>query len=223
VEVTARTTFAGPQASASPVLATATLQVPYADLAASYDNAAVTSNSDTDPSPGFVGFDGIGTTFSAEGLAAAGLTPGATVEAGGDTFAWPDAAAATPDNTLADGQVVDVSGSGRTLGFLADTNNAALSGSGTVYYADGSTSAFTLSAGNFWYPAGTNGNPASTQVASVDYANYPSGPTTHTVYVFEESVPIDADKQVVAVGLPALGASLAGSVPTLHVFATAVS
>ena len=118
--------------------------------------------------------------------------------------------------------MIDVSGSGSTLGFLADTNNAALSGTGTVYYSDGTSSTYTLSAGNFWYPAGASGNPANTQVASVNYANYPSGPTTHTIYVFEESIPIDSGETVTAVQLPTLGASLQGSAPTLHVFAIGV-
>jgi uncharacterized repeat protein (TIGR01451 family) len=222
IELSAQATFTGAQSASSPLLATTTLQVPYSSLAASYDDLGITSNADTNPSPGFAGFDGIGTTFSAEGLAAAGLAPGSSASAGGVSFTWPDVPTATPDNTLANGQVIDVSGSGSTLGFLADTNNAALSGTGTVYYSDGTSSTYTLSAGNFWYPAGASGNPANTQVASVNYANYPSGPTTHTIYVFEESIPIDSSKTVTAVQLPTLGASLQGSAPTLHVFAIGV-
>jgi hypothetical protein len=90
------------------------------------------------PEPGFEGFDGIGTTYSAQGLAAAGLTPGA-VTAGGLSFTWPDVEAAQPDNTMAQGQTIAIAGSGSNLGFVAAPNNSALSGTGTIYYTDDST------------------------------------------------------------------------------------
>jgi beta-glucosidase len=113
-----------------------------------------------------------------------------------------------------------VSGSGSTLGFLASSNNSAESGTGTIYYTDGSTSAFTLSIGNFWYAPGQNGNPSNTQVAAVNYANYPTGSSGHTVYLFEQNVPLASGKTVEAVTLPSLG-SVAGYNPALHVFAMA--
>jgi NPCBM-associated, NEW3 domain of alpha-galactosidase/Beta-galactosidase jelly roll domain len=46
---------------------TAGLRLPFASLSAAFDNVGITSNSDTDPSPDFLGFDGIGTTYSTEG------------------------------------------------------------------------------------------------------------------------------------------------------------
>jgi hypothetical protein len=195
--------------------------VPYADLSATYDNTGITSNSDTNPSSGFLGFDGIGTSFSAEGLAAAGLSPGGVVKAGGLTFTWPNVPAAQPDNTMAMGQTVAISGSGASLGFLAAANNSPESGTGTIYYTDGSTQSFTLGIGNFWYPSGQNGNPVNTQVAAVNYANYPTGSSGHTVYVFEQNVPLQPGKTVAAVTLPSLG-DVAGYNAALHVFALAI-
>ena len=173
------------------------------------------------PSPGFIGFDGKGTSFSAQGLAADGITPGASVNAGGLTFTWPDVASAQPDNTMAQGQTIAISGSGSELGFLAAANNSAESGTGTIYYTDGTTQTFTLDVGNFWYASGQNGNPANTQVASVNYANYPTGSSGHTVYLFEQNVALQAGQTVEAVTLPSLG-SVAGYNPALHVFAMAV-
>jgi beta-galactosidase GanA len=199
----------------------ATVQVPYGSLAASFDNTGITSNSDTNPSSGFLGFDGIGTTYSFEGLSASGLTPGGSVSSDGLTFTWPNVAAATADNTEAEGQTIAVSGSGSKLGFLLAANNSALSGSGTVYYTDGSSSTFSLSAGNFWYQAGTNGNPSQNTVASVNYANYPTGSSGHTIYVFEQSVPIDSSKTVEAITLPSLG-DVTGYNAALHIFALSV-
>ena len=200
---------------------TAQVNVPAPNLAATYDNSAVTDNSNTNPSPGFEGFDGIGTTFSAQGLATAGLTPGGSVSADGLSFTWPNVPSAQPDNTMAEGQTFAISGSGSKLGFLAAANNSAESGTGLIYYTDGTTQPFTLNVGNFWYQSGTNGNPVNNQVAAVNYANYPTGSSGHQVYVFEQSVPIDPGKTVAAVTLPSLG-DVAGYNPALHVFAMAV-
>ena len=190
-------------------------------MASSFNDTGITDDSDRHPATGFLGFDGIGTSFSAQGLAADGLTPGASVSAGGLTFTWPDVAAAEPDNTMSQGQAIAISGSGSSLGFLAAANNSPESGTGTVYYTDGTTQTFTLSVGNFWSPSGQDGNPGNVQVARVRYANYRDGSSGHEVYVFEQSVPIDPSKTVEAVRLPSLG-SVAGYKPALHVFAMAI-
>ena len=96
-------------------------------------------------------------------------------------------------------------GPATSLGFLAAANNAPETGTGTIYYTDGTTQTFTLGVGNFWYGPGQNGNPANTQVAAVNYANYPTGSSGHTIYVFEQSVLLTAGKTVQAVTLPSLG------------------
>ncbi|HWG11856.1 MAG TPA: beta-galactosidase [Streptosporangiaceae bacterium] len=206
------------------LLSTAQVQVPASSLAATYDNAGITDDSNPNPSADFIGFDGEGTSYSAQGLAAAGLPPGATVSAGGHRFTWPSVASAQPDNTMAEGQTIAVgsgAASGGSLGVLAAANNSAESGTGTVYYTDGSTSTFTLSVGNFWYATGQNGNPpdtTNTQVAAVNYANYPTGSSGHTIYIFEQNIPLTAGKTVEAVTLPSLG-SVAGYNAALHIFA----
>jgi hypothetical protein len=135
------------------------------------------------------------------------------------TFTWPDVPPAQPDNVLADGQAIMVTGQGSQLGFLAASNNAPLSGSGTVYYTDGTSSPFELSIGNFWYPAGQNGNPANLQVAAVNYANYPTGSSGHTIYVFSVTVPINSSKTVQAVVLPKITGTVAGYQAAMHIFA----
>jgi NPCBM-associated, NEW3 domain of alpha-galactosidase len=223
VNLLATATYRGggkPGAAQQTLINAAQVQVPAASLAATYNNTGITDDADPDPSPGFIGFDGIGTSYSAQGLAADGLTPGASVSSAGLTFTWPDAAVAEPDNTMAEGQTVAISGSGASLGFLAAANNSAESGTGTIYYTDGTTQPFTLNVGNFWYQSGTNGNPVNNQVAAVNYANYPTGSSGHQVYVFEQSVAIDPSKTVAAVTLPSLG-DVAGYNPALHIFAVA--
>ncbi|MDA8300107.1 MAG: beta galactosidase jelly roll domain-containing protein, partial [Actinomycetota bacterium] len=203
------------------IMNAASLSVPYPDLASTFNNTGVTDNSDPNPYPGFIGFDGGGTSYSAQGLAADGITPGATVSAGGLSFTWPDVAVATPDNTMAEGQIIALTGAGTTLGFLAAANNSPESGTGTVYYTDGTSQSFTLDVGNFWYPSGQDGNPENVTVASVNYANYKTGSSGHTIYLFEQSVALETGKTVEAVRLPALG-SVTGYEPALHVFALSI-
>ena len=97
-----------------------------------------------------------------------------------------------PDNVLANGQAFLITGQSNQLAFLLASNNAPLSGIGTIYYTDGSSTSFDLAAGNFWYQSGQNGNPVQAQVASVNYANYPTGSSGHTIYVFDPLVPLVA-------------------------------
>jgi beta-galactosidase GanA len=221
VSLLATATYDGGEGAGQTLINAAQVNVPAPDLASTFNNTGITDDTNRNPSSGFEGFDGIGTTYSAQGLATAGLTPGGPVTAGGLHFTWPNVQPAMPDNTMAEGQTIAVSGSGSTLGFVAAANNSAESGTGIIYYTDGSTQAFTLSVGNFWYPAGTNGNPSNAAVAGVNYANYPTGSSGHEVFVFEQSVPLAAGKTIEAVTLPSLG-DVAGYNAALHIFALAV-
>ena len=95
---------------------TPTTGAPYSSLAAAYDNVGITDNAD----PAAGDFDGTGETFSAQALAAGTPTPltaGGQATFGGTTFTWPTAVG-TPDDVIADGQTIDLSGSGTDLGFL---------------------------------------------------------------------------------------------------------
>ncbi|MGP0048329.1 MAG: beta galactosidase jelly roll domain-containing protein [Solirubrobacteraceae bacterium] len=146
--------------------------------------------------------------------------PGSVVHGQGRShrFTWPNGR--RPSRTTRSRRARSSASPGRapSWGFLAAANNSAQSGTGTVYHTDGTTFTFTLDVSNLWYPSGQNGNPSNTQVPSVNYANYPTGSSGHTIYVFEQSVPIDAGKTVKAVALPPLG-SAAGRNPTLHIYA----
>lgn len=201
---------------------TTTLRVAFPSLSSVFDNIGVTSNSNPNPSNGFFGFDGIGTTYSAEGLAAAGITPGGTIVSEGMQFTWPNIGPALPDNVLANGQAILLPGKGGQLGFVAASNNAPVSGTGAVYYSDGTSVPFTVSVGNFWYASGQNGNPANTQIASVNYANYPTGSSGHTIYLFSLFTPIDPTKTVQAVILPRVTGSVQGSAAAMHIFSISI-
>ncbi len=72
------------------------------------------------------GFDGSGYLYSANALAAAGLTPGAVVTSGGLTYTWPDGPAGQPDNTVAAGQTIPVAfpAGTTTIGLLGSASKA---------------------------------------------------------------------------------------------------
>src|SRR5258708_9911320 len=96
---------------------TPTTGAPYSSLAAAYDNVGITDNSN----PALGNFDGTGDSFSAQALAAVAPTPltaGAQATVCGTTFTWPSPVGA-PDDVIADGQTINLSGSRTDLGFLA--------------------------------------------------------------------------------------------------------
>jgi beta-galactosidase len=196
----------------------------YATLAAAFNNTGISDDSDVSGAD----FDGVGNSYSAEALAAAGLTPGATITHDGLTFTWPDAQSGQPDNVVADGQTILLSGSGTTLGIIGAGSPSSESGSGTVYYTDGTTSSFSITLDNY-FDAST-GNDV---IATLPYLN-DSNPATagdggqpgqraQTVYVFYTSAAITEGKTVQGVALPTGGTIPAsGRITGMHIFALAI-
>jgi len=164
-------------------------------------------------------FDGVGNSYSLQALAAAGLTPGATVSYDGLSFTWPDVPAGQPDNVLALGQTVPLSGTGSKLGFLGASSPSTVLATGMVHYADGTSSEFTFTLDNYWDAPGVSND----AVATLPYVNGTSGKNDHTVYVFYASVPIIPGREVRAVTLPPNGANPpSGRSQGMHFFALAV-
>jgi beta-glucosidase len=195
---------------------TATTNVPYASVAAAYDNIGISN--DNQPSAG--SFDGGGLSFSAQALAADGFVSGQPVTSGGTTFTWPGVN--VPDNIVCGGQAVPVSGSGSALGFIGASNNGTGSGTGTIVYTDGTTQSFALGFGDWWASAigGT------TVAAAMPYLN--NGPNsskqTQNVNLYYASVRLDASKTVAYVVLPDVTPNgEVAQVTALHVFAIGIS
>lgn len=199
---------AGPDTVSGPL--TITSVVPYPSLASAFNN--VGTSSESDPAPG--NFDGDGDSYSAEALAQAGVTPGATVNANGLTFTWPTAASGSPDNVTTAGQAIDLTGQGSQLAFLG-AEAGFTSGSVTVTYTDGTTSSGTLGFPN-WCCSTTNDYGAQIAVTT-DHRDTPAGPANYgTSYqVFSNTVPLTAGKTVRTVTLP--------NQPAIHVFALSVT
>ncbi|SEF35985.1 alpha-1,2-mannosidase, putative [Amycolatopsis pretoriensis] len=162
--------------------------------------------------------------YSAQGLAASGVTPGAKVR----EFTWPSSPAGAPDNVIASGQTLAVNAAkGATkLSFLGSATGGDAQGTVTVTYTDGTTLAAPLGLSE-WLLRGGEETPqfGNTVVASVPYVNsaFPrymfrlSRP--YTSYLFATApVALDPAKQVRSITLPtSTGAGQA------HIFTFAVS
>ncbi len=103
-------------------------------LLTAFNNAGISN--DTDPSA--ANFDGDGYSYSAQALAAQGLTAGKPVTVDGVTFTWPQPGPGYPDNAVASGQEVTVNAPSGTqkLGFLGAATNGPSQGVATLHYSD---------------------------------------------------------------------------------------
>jgi hypothetical protein len=196
--------------------AAATVSVPYQSLSNAYDNPGVSDDS----SPTAGDLDGGGRSYAAQAMAQVGLTPGATVPHDGLSFTWPNVGPGLPDNVVADGQAISLSGSGNTLGFLGTGDYGTASGTGTIVYSDGSTQSFKLSFADWW----ANNAVAGTDIlATASYVNGPSGQIQHKASVYCARVSLAPGKSVRYVILPP-DVSQAGAAghTEMHIFATAL-
>lgn len=190
----------------------------YQTLAAAFNNTGISD----DAAVRAANFDGAGNSYSVQALAAAGLAPGATLTRNGLTFAWPAVQPGQPDNVVAQGQTILLSGSGTTLGVIGAGTPSSVSGSGTIYYSDGTTTGFRITLDDFLGLGGTSGNAV---VATLPYLNNASTGTAHqqTGYVFYASARLDPAKTVQAITLPAGGTTPAsGPISGMHIFALGV-
>jgi hypothetical protein len=186
-----------------------------------YNNVGTTS--DGTP-PAGASFDARGNDYSAQALAAVGITPGASVTAGGFTFTWPSVTARSPDNVLATGQVIPLptTPGATTLAFLGAASDRPLSGTATITYSDGSTTTATLDFDDWALlgsapPAGPYSD--NSIVATMSYRDTSTGAAeTVPVYVFFNSLTLDPSKTAVSVTLPTATGDIAG----IHIFSMAI-
>jgi predicted alpha-1,2-mannosidase len=201
-------------ASDSPVLQI----TPTSNPADYYDNTGISPDGSTTCD---ANMDGDGFSYSANLLAADGITPGGTVTADGLSFTWPDVAACTPDNILAFGQTMLVNGTAgaTTLGLLGSSTNGGSSGTIVINYTDGTSSTATVSF-NDWASSPGNGD---TAVATMAYRNAIGGGTQGiTMYLFATTVPVDSSKTVASITFPDIGTQTANGATAMHIFAVSL-
>jgi beta-glucosidase len=197
---------------------TATTGAPYSSLTAAYNNVGISSNSD--PAPG--NFDGTGDSFSAQALAAGTPTPltaGGQATFGGTTFTWPSAVG-SPDDVVADGQTIDLTGSGTDLGFLGAAGFGEANGTGTITYTDGTTQQFSLAMADWYNNAPVAGDQIATTTTNWNFTS--STQVDHPVSIYFASVPLQAGKTVASVTLPIVSASVGNGINAMHIFAMAI-
>lgn len=158
-------------------------------------------------------------SYSAQALAAAGITPGGTVNHNNMTFTWPNAAAGTPDNVVADGQTFAISGSGSKLGFIGAATYGSASGSGLITYTDGTTQQYAIGLADWW---ANSAEGAGDILASFPYINGPGGKQTQKVSLYYTAVSLQAGKTVKYVTLPNVSQDASGSTTSMHIFAMAI-
>ena len=116
-------------------------------LAATFNNAGISD----DAAPAAANLDAVGSSFSAQALAADGWSPGAVYTlADGATVTVPQIAPGQSDNTVAAGQTFADAGSGGALDLVATSTNGTTAGTGTVTYGDGTTQSFAMSVPDWW-------------------------------------------------------------------------
>jgi outer membrane protein assembly factor BamB len=203
--------------TATPTPAATALPAP-GPLASLYNNAGTVTDGVVSTS----NFDGYGYSYSAQALAAAGITRGGTVMAGGLSFTWPNVPLGGLDNVIAAGQtiVLPTPTGGTTLGFLGAAASGPSGGTATVTYTDGSRQTITLAFSDWALGAvpGVQPLPGTSIVADMDYRDNAAGiPDPTAVYIFYVGFSLEAGKTVQSVTLPS---SVNGG--PIHIFALAV-
>ena len=148
-------------------------------LPAAFDNVGITSAATASAG----NFDGIGDSFAAAGLASDALVPGQSLLHDGLRIGWPDVPPGQPDNVLADGQQIAVSGTGSVLGVVAASAYGPVTGTFTIGYADGSSAVATVTFADWVDTSAASGtdllattagwNPGGTTPVSLFYAAIP--------------------------------------------------
>jgi hypothetical protein len=170
-----------------------------------YTNAGITDDSDTSAAT----YDGGGWSYSAQALAAQGVTPGGTVTVDGIDYTWPDVPVAQLDNIEAAGQTIPLAAPAHAsrIGLLGSSTNAGSSGAGgtaTITYTDGSTDQFTAKFSDWTLGAGGFPPlPGNFIAVTMPYRNF-SGNQRDNVgtNVFAMDAPISVAKTVKSITLP---------------------
>ncbi|MGH3166972.1 MAG: glycoside hydrolase domain-containing protein, partial [Trebonia sp.] len=176
-------------------------------LLSTFNNVGISGSGDASAA----NFDGGGYSYSASALAADGFTPGQNVTVNGVTFAWPLPTGSYPDNTVPDGQTINVNApSGtQTLAFLAAANNGPVEAPLTLHYSDGSTSTYFLGLSDWTLNGGGSTPSFGNQIAAAtSYRDCmggqgcTNGQDTVGTDVFYTAIPVDAGKTLTSVTLP---------------------
>jgi glucoamylase len=182
-------------------------------LPQAFDNVGITTTADASAG----NYDGIGDSFSAAALAADALVPGTTLLHDGLTIRWPAVAPGQPDNVIADGQTVALSGTGTTLGVVGASAYGSSSGTFTVHYADGTSSTATVTLADWIDTSASSDTDLLATTAGWHTGGSGTGGTV-PVSLSYAAIPLSAGEHVVSVTLPAVGSAVGKGVTAMHIF-----
>ncbi|WP_410787454.1 GH92 family glycosyl hydrolase [Kribbella sp. C-35] len=189
----------------------------YSSDAVALANSNGTSN---DAAPGEANYDQFGSGYSVQALQATGVVAGSKLVAEGIDYVWPNVRSGRPDNVLAAGQTVTVSGppGANRIGFLGSSEGSldGAAGAATITYADGTSQQVDVGFSD-WTLAGGAVAKRSDNVVAADmpYRNnyWAGGPEQVRTYLYSTSFAVDPAKTVISVTLPATPAT-----GRLHIF-----
>lgn len=217
VPQTATATRVPPSATAVEATRTATAEATAGttpnSLAGTFNNVGIAS--DGHSSAG--NFDGLGNSYSSEGLRAAGLNLGRSFDFNGIHFPLDGVAPAVPDDSTAQGQRLQLRYAGGTrLAFLGAAHDGPASGSGFITYADGTVQPYTLTFSDWTLNAGRARPSAGSEIAvTTTYRNRgEDGHHVERTYLFYTDVQLLLGRTPVSVTLP--------TSHRVHVFALAL-
>ena len=185
---------------------------PAVSLEQAFDNTGITNPAT--PGPG--NFDGIGDSFSSTGLAEDALVPGGQLLHDGLTVSWPDVAPGSPDNVVAEGQTISLSGMGTTLGVVGASAYGSATGTFTVTYANGTTTTASVTLADWIDSSAASGTDFLATTGGWD----PGGSTP--VSLSYAAIPIDPTEGLASVTLPAVSTGIGSGVQAMHIFALSV-
>jgi hypothetical protein len=174
----------------------------YPSLQAAYDNVGISA----DATPATANYDGAFNSYSATALAGQGVTPGATLHFDGYTVKWPDIAPGHPDNVLALGQTIRLSGSGKEVLFIGSAVYGNQTAYGTIGLGGVASERYALTMPDWFQSAA----PGDLLWASAPYLNRVLPGSPHSVNLFSTTVTLPSAGAVRSVTLP--------FDPWLHVF-----
>jgi predicted alpha-1,2-mannosidase len=185
-----------------------------------YSNAGISSDGASNQG----NFDGDGWSYSAQSLAANGLTPGGTVTVGGVTYTLADTQPGDNDNIVAAGQTIPLATpvAGAQLGILGSATNASPGSEGdfVVHFTDGTAQTVHLGLSDWTLGGGAASGPSygNTIAATTPYRDTTDGgKQTINTYLFGASGAISGGKTVQSITMPSTV-----SEGELHIFAFTV-
>jgi predicted alpha-1,2-mannosidase len=189
-------------------------------IEAAFDDVGVSPDNDMSVAD----FDGDGFAYSADALAAAGVTPGSTITQDGINQMWPNSAVGDPDNVTAHGQTINVPQATATdtkLALLGSATNGDTQGTLTITYTDGTTQTAMIGFSD-WTLGGGGASPSfgNRMAVTTPYRNQTAGGMDNiNTYVFTtQPITLASGKTVASVTLP----STTTGGGSIHVFSIGV-